>query len=264
MRILFFLGLTLGYLQASFISTPLLSVEGSRGAIEAPELRAGMSGFVVRHFDATHSSIIANARVSQVAPSSNRAIIELSRYDGLRQNSLPSGKWSPKANDEVVIAYDYTRALLIAPNEDTYIALTKSIPNVEWIHPDIFATYLSHEGHPTPLVSDFNRFCSASSIGLLFIQSAQTLFTLDCKNFTLLQSATSITDDTQVVLPFYSRVPEIRADWWGEGSSKLEHYHPYYLQQLVLNNSNNKELYALVKEKFGTTTPLLRHFNFKE
>ena len=264
MRILFFLGLTLGLLQASFISTPLLSVEGSRGAIEAPELKAGMSGFVVRHFDATHSSIIANARVSQITLSSNHATIELSPYDGLRQNSLPSGTWSPKVKDEVIIAYDYARALLIAPNEDTYIALTKSIPNVEWIHPDIFATYLSHEGHPTPLVSDFNQFCSAGSIGLLFIHSAQTLFTLDCKNFTLFQSTTSITNDTQLILPFYSRVPEIRADWWGEGSSKLEHYHPYYLQQLVLNNSNNKELYTLIKEKFGATTPLLHHFNFKE
>jgi hypothetical protein len=264
MRILFFLGLTLGYLQASFISTPLLSVEGSRGAIEAPELKTGMSGFVVRHFDSTHSTIIANARVSEIAPSSNRAIVELSPYDGLRQNSLPSGNWNPKVKDEVVIAYDYTRALLIAPNDDTYVALTKSIPNVEWIHPDIFATYLSHEGHPTPLASDFRRFCSAGSIGLLFIQSAQTLFTLDCKNFKLLQHTTSITDDTTVKLPFYSRVPEIRADWWGEGSSKLQHYHPHYLQLLVLNNTNNKELYSLIKEKFGATTPLLQNFNFKE
>jgi hypothetical protein len=264
MRILFFLGLTLGYLQASFISTPLLSIEGSHGTIEAPQLKAGMSGFVVRHFDATHSSIISNARVSEIIPSSNRATIELSRYDGLRQNSLPSGTWIPKANDEVVIAYDYARALLIAPNDDAYATLTKSIPNVEWIHPDIFATYLSHTGHPTPLVSDFRRFCSASSIGLLFIQSAQTLFTLDCKNFTLLQSVTSTLDDTQTVLPFYSRIPEIRSAWWGEGSTKLESYHPYYLEQLVLNNSNNTQLYALVKEKFGTTSPLLRHFNLKE
>jgi len=135
---------------------------------------------------------------------------------------------------------------------------------VEWIHPDIFATYLSHEGHPTPLASDFRRFCSAGSIGLLFIQSAQTLFTLDCKNFKLLQHTTSITDDTTVKLPFYSRVPEIRADWWGEGSSKLQHYHPHYLQLLVLNNTNNKELYSLIKEKFGATTPLLQNFNFKE
>jgi len=264
MRILFFLGLTLGYLQASFISTPLLNVENSRGTIETPNLKVGMSGFVVRHFDATHSSIIDNARVSEITPSSNRVAIELSPYDGLRQNSLPSGTWSPKALDEVIIAYDYTRALLIAPNDDTYTSLTKSIPNVEWIHPDIFATYLSHTGHPTPLVSDFRRFCSASSIGLLFIQSTQTLFTLDCKNFTLLQNTTSITDDTQVILPFYSRVPEIRSAWWGEGSSKLENYHPYYLEQLVLNNSNNTQLYALIKEKFGTTAPLLRHFNFKE
>jgi hypothetical protein len=264
MRILFFLGLLLGGLQASFISTPLLSIENSLGTIKTPNLKIGMSGFVVRHFDTTHSSIIANARIRDINASSNDATIELSNYDGLRQNSLPSGTWSPQVNDEVIIAYDYGRALLIAPNDDIYTSTTKTIPNVEWVHPDIFATYLSHQGHPTPLVSDFRHFCSFGSIGLLFIQTNQTLFTLDCKNFALLQTIPSVENNLQVSLPFYTRVPEIRAAWWGEGSEKLQHYHSYYLEQLVLNNTNNKELYTLLKEKFGTTTPLLQNFNFKE
>jgi hypothetical protein len=264
MRIWFFLLITIGILQASSISTPLLTIEDKRGAIEAPQLKVGMSGFVVRHFDATHSSIIANARVTQISPSSNRAIIEFSNYDGLRQNSLPSGTWSPKVADEVVIAYDYGRALLIAPNDDAYLALTASIPNIEWIHPDLYATYLSHEGHPTPLVEDFRRFCTSGSIGLLFVQSAQTLFTLDCKNFTLLQSTESVAQNQKAQTPFYTRVPKIRAAWWGEGSSTLENYEPYYLELIALSNPKNKELYALYKAKFGEKSALLRHFELKE
>ncbi len=264
MRILFFLLITLKMLQASSISTPLLEVQEQRGSIEAPELKVGMSGFVVRHFDATHSSIIANARVTQINPSSNRALLEFSAYDGLRQNSLPSGTWTPKAQDEVVIAYDYTRALMIAPNDDTYAAVTASIPNVEWIHPDLYATYLSHEGHPTPLVEDFRRFCTSASIGLLFIQSADTLFTLDCKNFTLLQSTASNAIGKNSLTPFYSRVPTIRAAWWGNGSSRLESYEPYYLQQIALSNPKNKELYELYKGKFGEKSALLRNFDIKE
>jgi hypothetical protein len=251
-------------LEASSISTPLLEVQEQRGSIEAPDLKVGMSGFVVRHFDATHSSIIANARVAQINPASNRAIIDFSPYDGLHQNSLPSGAWAPKASDDVVIAYDYSRALLIAPNDDTYAALTKNIPNVEWIHPDIYATYLSHQGHPTPLVEDFNRFCTSASIGLLFIQSAETLFTLDCKNFTLLQSTPSNSKNKTSTIPFYSRAPAIRAAWWGEGSSRLESYEPYYLQEIALKNSKNKELYELYKVKFGEKSALLRYFDIKE
>jgi len=264
MRIWFFLLITLGMLEASSISTPLLEVQEQRGSIEAPELKVGMSGFVVRHFDATHSSIIANVRVTQVNPSSNRALVEFSPYDGLHQNSLPSGTWTPKAADEVVIAYDYGRALLIAPNDDTYAALTASIPNIEWIHPDLYATYLSHQGHPTPLVEDFRHFCTAASVGLLFVQSAETLFTLDCKNFTLLQNHSSSSTSKDSMIPFYTRVPTIRAAWWGEGSSRLDSYEPYYLEQIALSNPKNKELYELYKGKFGEKSALLRHFNLKE
>jgi len=264
MRIWFFLFITLGMLEASSISTPLLEVQGEQGAIEAPQLRVGMSGFVVRHFDNTHSSIIANVRVTQVNPSSNRALVKFSSYDGLRQNSLPRGTWAPEAKDEVVIAYDYARAMVIAPNDDTYASLIASIPNVEWIHPDIFATYLSHQGHPTPLVEDFSRFCTAASIGLLFIQSAETLFTLDCKNFALLQTTPSRAIGENKLVPFYSRVPKIRAAWWGEGSSRLESYAPYYLEQMALSNPKNKELYELYKVKFGENNALLRNFDLKE
>lgn len=264
MRILFLSLFCMGMLQASPISTTLLDINEDRGSIQAPQLKVGMSGFIVRHFDGKHSSIIANARVSAHNADTNRALIDISPYDGLRQNSLPSGNWKARANDEVVIAYDYERALLIAPNDDAYNALTKSIPNIEWVHPDTYATYLSHEGHPTPLVEDFHQFCTANSVGLLYIQSADTLFTLDCKNFALLQTAPSIMTKSAAMTPFYTRVPTIRANWFGAGSSRLKSYEPYYLEEIALNNSKNKELYELYKAKFSEKSALLRNFELKE
>lgn len=264
MRIWIFLLLTLAMLEASFISTPVIEVQGNRASIEAPQLQKGMSGFIVRHFDATHSSIIANARVSETTPSSNKALITFSEFDGLRQNALPNGKWTPQANDEVIIAYDYGRALVIAPNEEIYNKVTKSIPNVDFVHPDLYATYLSHEGHPTPLVSDFRRFCTAASVGLLYIQNAQTLFTLDCKNYTLLQMTPYYAVGEESQTPFYTRVPAIRAAWWGEGSSRMDHYAPHYLETMALSNPKNRELYELYKAKFGKESALLRYFDLKE
>lgn len=223
-----------------------------------------MSGFIVRHFDDQHSTIIANARVSSLDTATNRAQIDISPYDGLRQNSLPSGNWEAKVSDEVVIAYDYERALLIAPNVDTYDTLTKSIPNVEWVHPDTYAAYLSHEGHPTPLIEDFHNFCTANSVGLLYVQSADTLFTLDCKNFALLQTAVVPTLKQDSMTPFYTRTPAIRANWFGAGSSRLEDYESYYLEEIALNNSKNKELYELYKAKFSEKSALLRNFDIKD
>ena len=64
--------------------------------------------------------------------------------------------------------------------------------------------------------------------------------------------------------PFFSRIPTIRAAWWGEGSSRLDHYEPYYLEQIALNNSKNKELYELYKAKFSDKSALLRNFDLKE
>jgi hypothetical protein len=251
-------------LNASSITAPLLDVDGERATITAENLREGMSGFIIRKFDATHSTIIANARVEQTNPANNRAILRLSEYDGLRQNALPTGNWSPKPSDIAVLAPNYQRALLIAPNEDAYDAITKSIPGIEWVHPDNYATYLSYEGHPTPLISDFNRYCTANSVGLLYIQSGQNLFTLDCKSFTLLQTVPSLSAIDKEQTPFFTRIPTIRAAWWGEGSSRLESYEPYYLEEIALNNPHNKELYELYKAKFSDKSALLRHFKIKE
>jgi len=251
-------------LNASSITTPLLDVEESRATIVAENLREGMSGFIVRKFDATHSTIIANARVEKTNPANNRAILELSDYSGLRQNALPNGNWKPKPSDIAILAYDYERALLIAPNDDTYDAIAKSISGVEWIHPDNYATFLSYEGHQTPLVDDFKRYCTANSVGLLYIQSANHLFTLDCKSFTVLQTANFAKVSEKEQTPFYTRIPTIRGAWWGEGSSSLDSYEPYYLEEIALNNSKNKELYELYKAKFSDKSALLRHFEIKE
>jgi len=264
MRILFLSLFFIGMLEASPISAPLLTLNKNQGTIQTPSLKLGMSGFIVRHFDDKHSSIIANARVSTLNTVTNQAQIDISDYDGLRQNSLPSGNWKAGANDEVVLAYDYQRALFIAPNDDAYTSLTKSIPSIEWAHPDTFATYLSHEGHPAPLVEDFHKFCTSSSIGLLYLQVAQTLFTLDCKSFEVLETATIVSDKKKSMVPFYTRVPTIRANWFGAGSSRLKSYEPYYLEAIALKNSKNKELYALYKAKFSENSALLRNFNVKE
>ncbi len=264
MRIWLLSLITCGVLNASSITTPLLDVDHDRASIVAENLRVGMSGFIVRKFDAIHSTIIANARVEDTNPSNNRAIIRISPYDGLRQNSLPSGSWVPQATDTAVMGYDYERALLIAPTDDAYYTVTKSMPNIEWVHPDLYATYLSNEGHPTPLVKDFHDYCTANSIGLLYIQSAQTLFTLDCKSFTVLQTAPSLSSSDKAQTPFYTRIPTIRAAWWGEGSSRLSAYEPYFLEQIALKNSKNKELYELYKAKFSDKSALLRDFEIKE
>ncbi len=264
MRIWLFTLITCGVLNASSITAPLLEVEQNRATLIAENLKVGMSGFIIRQFDADHSTIIANAEVEQVNPANNRAIVTISEYDGLHQDALPSGNWKVRPKDLAVLAYDYNRALVIAPNDDTYDAITKNIPGLEWVHPDNYATFLSYKGHQTPLVEDFKSYCTANSVGLLYIQSGQNLFTLDCKSFKVLQTTpfAAVSDKKQT--PFYTRIPTIRGAWWGAGSSSLKSYEPYYLEIIALNNPKNKELYELYKANFSEQNALLRYFETKE
>lgn len=264
MRIWILTLLSLGILEASQITTKLLNVDETHGSIEAPGLKEGMSGFVVRYFNTAHSTIISNARVTQVDPQNNHAILTFSEYDGLHQNSLPGGSWIPQKNDEVIFGYDYHRALLISGSDDSYLKITKTLPTLTWVHPDTFATYLSHLGHPTPLVEDFHDFCTAHSIGLLYVHVDQTLIKLDCKNFTFLESSSAVASESTPKTPFYSRIPTIRANWFGAGSSRLDKYAPYYLEQIALNNPKNQSLYELYKGSFSQQSALLRHFELKE
>ncbi len=265
MRLLFFFLLPI-ILFASAIETPLVKRIGDdKAVISVPMIDVGVSGFIVHRFNSEHSAIIASAVVTDFDVQSGEATLTLSPYDGLRQNSLPSGKWQPEAGDLAVLAYGYERAMLIAPSEEIYHQITKRITTLDWVHPDGFAAYLSYRGHPTPLGEDLQGYCSVASIGLIYLYSAETLFTIDCKSLTLLQLTPAPFSNAETPkLPFYSRVEKIEANWFGRGSSELESYEPYYLELLVLNNPKDSKLYHFIKSNNSLSGVLLDEFEIEE
>lgn len=249
---------------ADVIAEPIVSVEKDKATIHVESIDLGMSGFVVKHIDSEHSIILKTAVVSGFDKDTKTATLKLSEYDDLKQSSLPSGKWNAEVGDEAVLAFGYSRALLIAPNEEIYHRVTKALPSLEWVHPDLFATVLSFDGHPTPLNEDFNKMCGIASVGLLYFYIHENLFTLDCKSMTILQITAAPIKQESLKLPFYSRVDKINANWFGEGSDELEVYDPYYYELLAKNNPKNKELYNLIKNKEQNLTSLLKEFELKD
>jgi hypothetical protein len=217
-------------LLASPLSTTLLSVDNDRATARVEQAEPGLSGIVVRRFNEEHSAIIAGARVTGYDAQSRIAGLTLSPYEGLEQNALPQGTWSPKQGDELILSPDYSRALLIAPSATVYDRVSDALKTLHWVHPDRFAAFLSISGHPTPTREDFSNFCTENAVGLLYIQLESQLYTLDCKSFSLLHTAEAPMPDGETKLPFYSRVDTIRKALWGEGSSDLEAYAPHYLE----------------------------------
>jgi len=233
-------------LFSSVIKAPIVTIDKERATIEIDHIDVGVSGFVVHHITPDHSAILKNATVIAFDRDKKIATIQMSHFNALKNNSLPYGKWKPQVGDTVELTFGYSRALLIAPSEEIYHRITKSV-NIQWIHPDLFATVLSFSGHPTPLRSDFTNFANAGSVGLLFVFLDQIVYTVDIKSFSILNITKAPLEVKKRQKPFYTRVQNIDAAWWGEGSDAMEHYRPHYYELLVSANKKNKEFYEIVK-----------------
>jgi hypothetical protein len=264
-RLFFFLTLFFGVLHAGelHLSLDAVSAETETGTIKTARVEPGVSGFVVRHFTPEHSAIIANAVAEAYDETTGVLTVAFSEYNGLQQNSLPRGEWQPKAGDEVILAFAYTRGILIAPTRTTYLKLTEQLKSVDWMHPDTLATYLSYRGHPTPLKEDLAGFCTVATTGLLFLYLDDSLFTVDCQSLSLLQLTAAGLAYEAPQLPFYTRVEEIDANWFGSGSGRLDAYEPYYLELLVENNPHSRKLYDFIQSHPSADKQLLDEFDLK-
>ena len=152
---------------------------------------------------------------------------------------------------------------MIAPNEEIYYRISKH-SKVQWIHPDIFATILSFNGHPTPLREDFTKISISSSIGLVYIFLDNVVYTLDAKTFKILTTTEAKFTQDETKLPFFTRVEKIDANWWGEGSNELEDYEPHYYELIAKANPKNRELYEIVKKGGEKLEDALDAFDIKE
>lgn len=265
MKRIFLLLLLVTQLMANVIKSPILTLdeEKEEATIKIEKIDVGMSGFIVHSLDPNHTSILKNILVTAFDEQTQIATLKMSSYDGLRNNALPTGNWKTQVGDMAILAFGYSRALLIAPSEEIYHRITKSV-QIQWIHPDLFATVLSFRGHPTPLKEDFSAMSAATSVGLVFLYIEQKVYTLDAKSFTILSISDAALEQTNTVLPFYSRVKEIDANWWGEGSEPLEAFEPHYYELLVQSNKSNKNLYNIIKKSDKKYDYLLEEFEIKD
>ncbi|MBL0708119.1 MAG: plasminogen-binding N-terminal domain-containing protein [Sulfurimonas sp.] len=236
-------------LTAGVLSSQLISVDEktSTANIKIDKIDIGMSGFISHEIVEGHSVILKNIEVLSFDTVSKIATLKMTSYDALRNNSLPKGKWKVEVGDTAILAFGYTRGVLIAPDAEIYYRITRSVKDLQWVHPDIFATILSFHGHPTPLREDFKNLSISNSIGLIFLFLDQKLYTVDSKSFKILNISDAPLKQTEIKLPFYSRVDEIEANWFGAGSSELEHYELHYFKLLSKANPENTKLKEAIK-----------------
>lgn len=252
-------------LYSSIIKTPILSIDEKNkvASIEVANLEVGMSGYISHKLGDGSSIILNTTRIKEYDTATKIAKVTIEEFDLFHSNSLPSANWKAEVGDSVILAFGYDRALLIAPTEEVYDKVSAA-SQVTWVHPDIFATTLSKNGHPTPLKEDFKEFSIDNSVGIVFIFLDGRVFTLDANSFKILAISEAQITHNEPILPFYSRVEEIEAAWWGEGSSRLSKYDPYYYELIIKANRSDKALYDIVSSSHKRSVKsLVSEFDFK-
>ena len=251
MKYIFLVLVALLNLYAGVVTAPIISVDKKNKTvtIDIKRVNVGMSGFVVHYITPKHCEIIDNVVVKSIDTNRSEAMLQLSPFHLLDNDSVPQEKFQAKVGDSVELAFGYSRSMLIAPDEAIYHRITKGV-QTQWIHPDMFATILALRGHPSPLVSDFHAMSDATSTGILFIYLDKKLYTIDMKSFTILHITTAPLVAKHIKLPFYTRVQKIESSWWdwGKGTSQVKNYTKYYYKLLIQTNPKNKELVALYKK----------------
>lgn len=232
---------------ANVLKSPIVTVDENDNiaTIKTSKIDVGMSGFIVHKLSPSHSTVLKEVSVIGYDEQTQTATLKMKDFNLLVSNSLPSGNWHVKAGDTAILAFAYSRAFLVSPSEEIYYQVTSSAKNLEWLHPDIFASILSFNGHPSPQKEDFVSMCNSASVGLLYFFLDQKLYTVDGKSFKILNISDAPIKQTGEQHPFYSRVQEINSDWFGAGSGEIDNYTEYYYQLLMEYNEDNQELKEL-------------------
>jgi hypothetical protein len=87
---------------------------------------------------------------------------KLSIYDNLENDSFALPIVTPKVGDKIILAKDYNRVMIIAPNQDSYLQVEDILKNKIFISPDVFATFLDE----IPTKEDFITFAKKMDVGL--------------------------------------------------------------------------------------------------
>jgi hypothetical protein len=207
---------------ASFGATvTIIEPDGAEARVEPVDLPKGTSGIVVHHFDQNHSTIIARAILT--APDRIRFDV----FDALAQPNLPTPKILPQKGDLVILGYLYHRGAIIAPNYETYDAIQKRY-DLEWVHPDLFATELAKAHPPPPTKEDFRTFCNKFALARIFVALKDHTDVVDCYSFAVIERLDLPSEGNETKLPFYTRIEKIPSSIFDFFSDEVKDYYSYY------------------------------------
>jgi len=209
---LFSLPLFAGFFPTT-VHTTVQSVQGKNIQLSKAFPQNGMSGVVVHTYKNSLSAI--TSRLSQTASNGSA---KLSNAGVIHHDELPTIKTTVRRGDKVIGGYLYTNVLVLAPDADTYARITRS-HNKKWIHPDLFALYLSVEGEGHATKETLLHFAKKYQIGLIYIVRKNSEVLLDPISGQIVAKKARVGTVTKGNFPFYMRLGALESGWFGKSET---------------------------------------------
>ena len=191
------------------VHTSVKSVKGNTITLNKKFPINGMSGVVIHNYGNDLTAI-----TSRIAQTSSDKSVALISTDILHHDELPTIKTPVSPKDKVIGGYLYNNVLLLAPDADTYAKITSS-HHKKWIHPDLFALYLSVEGEDKPTRENLARFAKKYQVGLVYIVRKNSAVLLDPVSEKIVSQKFMTNLPAKGAFPFYMRFKKRGSGWFG-------------------------------------------------
>jgi len=202
------------------IKTTIKSINNNSQVSLANSIPKGRSGIVIHSYG---NGLFA---ITHTAISQGGTKATIGSYNMLKHENLPTIKTAIKQGDQVIFGNLYDNILLIAPNEQSYSSITKSIKKV-WIHPDLYASFLIINDEDSITPKNLKKFAIESQVGLIAIVAKDGLRIFDPISGNYLKKiAINTSANSKALSPFYARFEQISTNVFSEDDKK--EFPPYY------------------------------------
>ena len=210
------------------------NISKNTSVVENKNLKVGQSGIVLHVYESNNKIIVSNAKV--ISSTNGKSIVEFVPFNDLKQVSVPTTKRNVEVNDILILNYLYTSAMIIAPTQESFLQIRNSYKYNNFLHADLFATWLKMEDNPFPSKTDIQEFAISQNLGTVFIVVKDSLYILDTKTFKVLDKREFLYKKVKMQKPFYSRVEKIKSGSFDFdlANKKALSYDEYYQEILGL------------------------------
>lgn len=196
----------------STVNTSVANISGQNITMNSSFPVTGMSGIIIHNYGQDVRAI--TSRVIQTSPGHAK----LAGNDVIEHDELPTINTAVAKGDKIIGGYLYNNVLVLAPDANTYAKVTSSY-NKQWIHPDLYAIYLSQKGEGTPNRENLANFAKKYHVGLVYIIKKNAAVLLDPISGKYVGKKAVSALPSKAKFPFFMRFDKIDSGWFSKSAT---------------------------------------------